>query len=106
MPPFTRAPKTETYGVRLAAGSNLNIFYCFLSRNLASAQGVSAADLGSQLGFFGAGVAFPAGSVQVFGCNAPKPPRVKKRLPAAAGQGASLSTFCAPGSLPAAKAAG
>lgn len=71
-------------------------FYGWNTKDLASAPGVSEADI-LALGHI-APTNVPQGAIRTFGANSPAPPRVKKILnknPSAAQQG-STSTFAAP----------
>lgn len=88
MPAYTRGKKRD---VTTYVKANATLFYGFRTKDLSSIGGVTAADL-TALGHV---VALPANSVSCFGANAPKPPRVTKRLTSAGptAQG-SVSTFC------------
>lgn len=94
MAPYTRGQKRDNTVFVLV---NPILLYGFKTKDLAAAAGVSQADLSTKLGHTDAvAAAGVAGGVRVIGVNAPKPPRVSKRLPnATINQAASVSTFCA-----------
>ncbi|ARV60604.1 hypothetical protein BZZ01_20040 [Nostocales cyanobacterium HT-58-2] len=104
MPSYTRNVKRDNL---VFVPVNPKILYGFKTKDLTSISGVSAADI-APLGHLTATAASGrAGAILVVGANAPKPPRVTKRISAAAaGVQQSVSTFCATSSLAGALAAG
>ncbi|HEY9657737.1 MAG TPA: hypothetical protein V6C65_04670 [Allocoleopsis sp.] len=92
MPAYTRGVQRDklTY-VRV----NSALFYGFKTKDLAAVAGVSSTDLTTYLGHVSA-QAVTASDLLCLGANAPKPPRVTKRIAnaGATAQG-SVSTFCA-----------
>lgn len=80
---------------------NQNTYYQFQTKDLAAVAGVSASDL-AQLGHInvgdaGAQASIPSGSLIFYKANAPKPPRVTKKISTnnqSTGQ-QSVGTFCA-----------
>lgn len=114
MPPSTRGRSRDQvcYVPVTMVAAAPKLLYGFKTKDIAALAGVSSADLTSQLGhIYGAnGVfTFPAGTIPIFGANAPKPPRVTKALrataPATPTEGepapapatatsSSISTFC------------
>lgn len=115
MPPSTRGRSRDQvcYVPVTMVGATPKLLYGFKTKDIAALSGVSSADLTTQLGhIYGTnGVfTFPAGTIPIFGANAPKPPRVTKALsgttatptptegepaPAPApATGKSISTFC------------
>ncbi len=102
MPSYTRGKTRPT--LVFVAINDLLVFG-FKPKDISSLTGVSASDvtaLGHQ-----AVSAVAAGKIRVIGSQAPKPPRVGKRLSGAAvGQQQSVSTYCSYTSISAAQAAG
>ncbi|WP_414587410.1 hypothetical protein [Scytonema sp. PCC 10023] len=86
---------------------NTKILYGFKTKDLTSISGVSAADIAPLGHLTVAAASAQVGKIMVVGANAPKPPRVTKRIStAAAGTQRSVSTFCATPSLARALSAG
>lgn len=80
--------------------------YGWASANIAALPGISEAELTTSLGHMREGAMF-TGYVRVMGANAPKPLRVKKRIPnPQVGTRGSVSTFCGYDKFPAAQVAG
>ncbi|MBD2100265.1 hypothetical protein [Leptolyngbya sp. FACHB-261] len=87
---------------------NANLCYVFTTKDLAALSGISPADLTAQLGHIAEAQLAATAQPKVVGANAPKPPRVSKRLTTgavAAAQG-SVSTYCAYNKLGTARSAG
>ncbi len=79
------------------------LFYGFRTIDLSAIPGVTAGDI-TALGHL---TTLSAGALACFGANAPKPPRVTKRIANASSSAqASVSTFCSDSALGAAVAAG
>lgn len=79
------------------------LLYGFRTKDLSQVTGVSSGDL-TALGHVNT---LASGAIACFGANAPKPPRVSKRIAnAPAGSQGSVSTFCAYDKLAAALSAG
>lgn len=100
MPSYTRGkPRNITTYVKV----NEQLFYGFRTKDLAAVTGVTQADI-TALGHV---TAPPANSILCFAANAPKPPRVSKKIAgAASGAQGSVGSFCAYDRLAAAIAAG
>lgn len=106
MPSYTRGKKRENFTF---VAVNNTILYGFKTKDISAIAGVSSADLVTQLGHMTATEAANAGAarIMVVGANAPKPPRVSKKISnAAVGTQQSVSTFCSVITLSAALGAG
>lgn len=98
MPGYTRNKKRDNL---VYVPINTSLYYGFNTKDLATIAGISSADLTETLGHIpGSTAATATGKILVLGANAPKPPRVTKRLStASAGTQQSVSTFCAKANL-------
>ena len=97
MPAYLRGYARETTVAVRAISANVNTFYAFKPKDLASLPGVSATDI-APLGHLDVG-GLPDGSLIFFRASAPKPPRCRKvieRNPGVNQQG-SISTFFSQG---------
>lgn len=102
MSSYTRGKKRENLVFVLI---NDLLYFGFKPKDLTSLTGVTASDI-TALGHVAVSAAV-AGKIRVIGSQAPKPPRVQKKISGAAiGQQKSVSTFCAYPSISAAQAAG
>lgn len=88
MPTYTRGKlRDKTVYVK----ANASLYYGWRTKDLSQVPSISAADL-TALGHISA---LPANAIACFGANAPKPPRVSKRLSGAtATTQANIGTFC------------
>jgi hypothetical protein len=103
MPSYTRGRARD---VLTYVAVNTKLFYGFKTKDLSAIAGVSAGDLTSQLGHVSP-AAVAAGGLLCLGANAPKPPRVTKKIAnAVASAQGSVSTFCAYNRLAQATAGG
>lgn len=93
MPSYTRNKKRD---VRTFVAVNSSVFYGFNTKDLASIAGISTADLTTKLGHvFSDNSTALTGKILILGAQAPKPPRVSKKIPTAAvGTQQTVSTFC------------
>ena len=100
MPAYTRGKKRDqTRYVK----ANAVLYYGFRTKDLSTVTGVTAGDL-TALGHL---TTLPTNAVACFAANAPKPPRVTKRIAGAtATSQGSVSTFCGFDALAAALSAG
>lgn len=98
MPSYTRDKKRDqlTY-----VPVNDILLYGFKTKDLSSIAGVSLATLQDKLGHISAQAAAAlTGKILVLGANAPKPPRVTKKIAnASAAAQQSVSTFCSKSTL-------
>jgi len=102
MPSYTRNKKRSELVFVLVNGL---VYFGFKPKNLTQFSGISNTDI-TALGHILADDA-SAGLIKIIGAQAPKPPKVKKKLPnASVGQQQSISTFCAYNQLVAANAEG
>lgn len=99
MPAYTRGKKRN---LARYVKANALLYYGFRTKDLSAVVGVSEADLAA----LGQLSTVPANSVACFGANAPKPPRVSKRIATTGTGQQSVSTFCSFDKLGAAIAAG
>lgn len=84
---------------------NDSMYFGFKPKDISSLPGVSSSDV-TALGHVQPG-AVVTGKIRIIGAQAPKPPRVTKRLSGATvGQQQTVSTYCAYPSIGAAQAAG
>lgn len=99
MPSYTRGQRRDqlTY-----VKANPVLYYGFKTKDFSSLSGVSGADL-TALGHI---TAPAAGTLLVIGANAPKPPRVSKRISTSGSGQSTVSTFCGYDKVAAALAAG
>lgn len=75
--------------------ANERILWGYKTKDLASLSGISTADLTDQLGHIKQEAAQDlVGAILVIGANAPKPPRVTKRLTGTTTGQRSVSTYC------------
>lgn len=105
MPGYVRGRTRDIPTFVLLYNAPINIYYFWSSKDLASLETISASDLSTQLGHL---TSVADSSVVVVGATSPKPPSVKKIIkknPGPNEQG-SATTFCSPGSLNSAYAAG
>lgn len=102
MPNYTRNKKRSELVFVLVNGL---VYFGFKPKNLTQFSGISSSDI-TALGHTLADNT-SLGLIKIIGAQAPKPPRVKKKLPnASVGQQQSISTFCAYNQLVAAQAEG
>lgn len=101
MPSYTRGLKRENLVFVLV---NDSMYFGFKPKDIAALPGVSAGDV-TALGHV-APSAVPAGKFRIIGANAPKPPRVTKRLGGAVGTQQTISTYCSFNSVASAQTAG
>lgn len=102
MPSYTRGKKRENLVFVLI---NDVVYFGFKPKDLSSLTGVTAADV-TALGHVTVANA-TSGKVRIIGAQAPKPPRVTKKISGASvGQQQSVSTYCAYPSIATAQGAG
>ncbi len=105
MPGYTRDKKRDQL---VYVPLNSTLYYGFKTKDLSSIAGITASDLTNQLGHVDAATAAGlTGKILILGANAPKPPRVTKKIAnAAPGTQQTVGTFCARGKLATAMSAG
>jgi hypothetical protein len=98
MPSYTRNKKRDNL---VYVPINSVLYYGFNTKDLAAISGISSTDLTTTLGHIDAATAAAAtGKILILGANAPKPPRVTRKLAAAAaGTQQTISTFCSKAKL-------
>jgi hypothetical protein len=93
MPIYTRGKKRDNM---VFVHANPVILWGYKTKDLAALSGISATDLATQLGHIKSETAQGlVGAILVVGANAPKPPRVTKKLTAGTTSSQrSVSTYC------------
>ncbi len=104
MPSYTRNVKRDQL---VFVPANSKILYGFKTKDLTAIGGISASDISALGHLTSAAASTQTGKILVVGCNAPKPPRVSKKIStAAAGTQQTVSTFCGVTNLATALGAG
>lgn len=105
MPPYTRGRDRNLYYISLVAGGaapgGFSLYYGFTTQDIDIVPTVSGAK--TLLGHL---TVVPTNGYKIVGASAPKPPRVKKNLATDPTEQSSVTTFCAPANLIAAKGQG
>lgn len=102
MSSYTRGKKRENLVFVLI---NDLVYFGFKPKDLSSLMGITTSDI-TALGHVAVSAAV-AGKIRIIGSQAPKPPRVSKKISGASvGQQRSVSTFCAYPSIATAQGAG